>query len=74
MRAVTGKVFGNSSKTTKRSAAAGAVVGGAKQNSMNKKQPQEKAQWDEVNNYNAQRNEYNRAYSACLEGRGYSVK
>ena len=74
--AVAGKVLGNSSKTTKKSAAAGAVVGGAKQGSDNKKQQQAKADWEqkEASNYAANRNEYNRAYGACLEGRGYSVK
>lgn len=74
--AIGGKVLGNSSKTTKKSAAAGAVVGGAKQSSDNKKQQQAKNDWEqkEANNYAAQRNEYNRAYGACLEGRGYSVK
>jgi len=36
----------------------------------------ERQQWEqkEVNNYTAQRNSYNRAYGACLDGRGYSVK
>lgn len=74
--AVAGKVLGNSSKTTKKSAAAGAVVGGAKQGSDNKKQQQAKTDWEqkEASNYAANRNEYNRAYGACLEGRGYSVK
>jgi len=74
--AIGGKVLGNSSKTTKKSAAAGAVVGGAKQGSDNKKQQQAKNDWEqkEASNYSAQRNEYNRAYGACLEGRGYSVK
>ncbi len=74
--AVAGKVFGSSSKTTRRSALAGAVVGGARQSGANKKQQQKKEQWEqkEASNYAARRNEYNRAYAACLEGRGYSVK
>ncbi len=74
--AVAGKVFGSSSKTTKKSAAAGTLVGGAKQGSDNRKQQQAKKDWEqkEASNYAANRNEYNRAYSACLEGRGYSVK
>ncbi|MCP4288818.1 MAG: hypothetical protein GY792_31075 [Gammaproteobacteria bacterium] len=74
--AVGGKVFGSSSKTTKKSAAAGAVIGGAKQSSDNKKQQQAKKDWEqkEASKYAARRNEYNRAYGACLEGRGYSVK
>ena len=73
---VTAKVFGSSSKTSKKAAAAGAVVGGAKQSSDNKKQQQAKKDWEqkEASNYAANRNEYNRAYGACLEGRGYSVK
>jgi hypothetical protein len=39
---------------------------------------EEKAQdqWaqDQTNQYARRRNEYNRAYSACLEGKGYTVK
>jgi hypothetical protein len=74
--AIGGKVFGSSSKTTKRSAAAGALVGGARQSSSNKQVEQERQQWEqqETANYTNNRNNYNRAYAACLEGRGYSVK
>jgi hypothetical protein len=33
-------------------------------------------QWEreQANNYARGRNEYNRAFGACMEGRGYSVK
>lgn len=74
--AIGGKVLGSSSKTTKKSAAAGALVGGARQSSSNKKAEQERQQWEqkETANYANNRNNYNRAYAACLEGRGYSVK
>lgn len=74
--AIAGKVLGSSSKTTKRSAALGAVAGSVRQSSGNREQQQKKADWEqrEGSNYEAQRNGYNRAYSACLEGRGYSVK
>lgn len=74
--AVAGKVLGSSSKTTKRSAAAGTVVGGGRQAKQNNQQQQAKKDWEqkEASNYAAKRNEYNRAYGACLEGRGYSVK
>lgn len=73
---VTAKVFGSSSSTTKKSAAAGALVGGGRQASQNKQQQQARNDWEqkEANNYAAKHNEYNRAYGACLEGRGYSVK
>jgi len=74
--AICGKVLGSSSKTTKKSAAAGALVGGARQSSSNKKAEQERQQWEQQKsaNYANNRNNYNRAYAACLEGRGYSVK
>lgn len=63
-------------KTTKKSVAAGAVVGGAKQGSDSKRQQQAKKDWEqkEASNYAANGNEYNRAYGACLEGCGYAVK
>lgn len=74
--AVAGKVLGSSSKTTKRAAAAGGLVGGARQASSNKQVDQEQQQWEqkEAANYANNRNNYNRAYAACLEGRDYSVK
>jgi hypothetical protein len=74
--AVAGKVLGNSSKTTKRSAAAGGLIGGVSQSSKNAKTEQKQKDWEqkESANYANNRNNYNRAYSACLEGRGYTVK
>jgi len=74
--AVAGKVLGNSSKTTKRSAAAGGLIGGVSQSSKNAKAEQKQKDWEqkESANYANNRNNYNRAYSACLEGRGYTVK
>lgn len=48
-----------------RGAAAGAVVGGAR--NARKQQGQQQAQ-------SAALGEFNKAYSACLEGRGYTVK
>ncbi len=74
--AIAGKVLGSSNKTTKRAAALGAAAGGLRQGRHNRQQEQQKENWEqqEAGNYAAKREGYNRAYSACLEGRGYSVK
>ena len=57
-------------------AAAGALVGGMRRADQNKKEAQAQAQWEQEQaaNYQNHRNQYNRAYSACLEGRGYTVR
>jgi hypothetical protein len=40
------------------------------------RQQQAEQQWaqDQAAQYTHRRNEYNRAYAACLEGKGYTVK
>ena len=57
-------------------AAAGAVVGGARRADQNRQQAQAQAQWEQqqVSQYEAARNSYNRAFAACMEGRGYTVR
>ena len=72
--AIGGIVDGSSGAKT--GAAVGAVVGGARRGSQNKQQAQSQAQWEQeqAQIYSQNRGGYNRAYSACLEGRGYSVK
>ena len=57
-------------------AAAGALIGGMRKRSRAKSQYQAEQQWaqQQAANYQHQRNEYNRAYAACLEGKGYTVK
>ncbi len=57
-------------------AGSGAAVGGARRSSQKKRDEQRQQQWEQeqVANYRAGRNAYNRSYAACLEGRGYSVK
>ena len=70
--AATGAIIGDRSKYAKRRAAVGAVAGGARQNSRNAQaQQQTQAQADQVADCRAR---YNRGYSACLEGKGYTVK
>jgi hypothetical protein len=74
--AVLGGILGDSSKSAKRGALAGGLIGGVRQSSKNTKTEQKRADWEqkESANYANNRNNYNRAYSACLEGRGYTVR
>jgi predicted lipid-binding transport protein (Tim44 family) len=57
-------------------AGSGALVGGVRRSDQKKREQQRQQQWEQEQaaNYAAGRNAYNRAYAACLEGRGYSVK
>jgi len=74
--AATGAIIGDNRKATRRGAAAGGLIGGVRQSSQNTKVDQSQQQWEqqEASRYANERNNYNRAYSACLEGRGYTVK
>ena len=72
--AVGGIVDGSDGAKT--GAAVGAVVGGVRRNRQRRSQAQEQANWEQqqVDQYTAARTGYNRAYAACLEGKGYTVK
>lgn len=74
--AALGAIIGDSSKSAKRGAAAGGLIGGVRQSSANRETERQQQEWQqrESANYSNNRNNYNRAYSACLEGRGYTVK
>ena len=54
----------------------GGLLGGVRQRSQNVSAQQERDQWEQqqASQYANSRNNYNRAYAACLEGRGYTVK
>ncbi len=60
----------------KKGAAAGGVVGGVRRHRHTRAQEYKKDQWaqEQASQYSQKRNTYNRAYSACLEGKGYTVK
>jgi len=47
-----------------------------KSSSQQKQDKQAQKQWEEqqTNQYLQKRDTYNRSYSACLEGKGYTVK
>jgi outer membrane lipoprotein SlyB len=73
--AALGGILGGKSGA-KKGALAGGLLGGVHQHQHNKEVETERRQWEqrETANYANNRNNYNRAYAACLEGRGYSVK
>ena len=54
----------------------GGAIGGMRSSSQNSQADQQRKQWEQqqANQYMQQRNTYNRAYAACLEGKGYTVK
>lgn len=63
--ALIGAAAGNAGKGAAIGAASGAVIGGIRKRHRQEQQAASAA---------AGRNEYNRAYGACLEGRGYVLK
>jgi Glycine zipper len=75
--ATVGKIANDDAKKgAKTGAATGAVVGGARRQGQKRQQKQAEDQWvqQQAATYSKNRDGYNRAYGACLEGRGYSVK
>jgi len=71
-----GAIAGDAGKGAAIGAASGAIVGGARRRDQQRQQQQAEQQWAEqqATTYAKNRDGYNRAYGACLEGRGYSVK
>lgn len=72
--AVGGIVGGSSGART--GAAAGGLVGGARRSDQNRSQSQAQAQWEQeqAQIYAQNRNNYNRAFTACMDARGYTVR
>ena len=54
----------------------GGAIGGMRTSRHNRQAQQQQEQWQQqqANQYMQQRNTYNRAYTACLEGKGYTVR
>ena len=74
--AALGAIIDDSSDGAKSGAAAGALIGGMRRADQKKKEGQAQQQWEQEQQqmYAENRNRYNRAYSACLEARNYSVR
>jgi len=73
--AAVGGIVGDSDDA-KRGAAAGAFVGGMRRRDQKRKEEAERQQWEQEQQqiYAENRNRYNRAYAACMEGKNYTVR
>ena len=74
--AALGAILGDSSSSARRGAGAGALIGGVRQRSANTRVEQDTEQWAqrEAANMANDRNGFERAMTACLEGKGYTVR
>jgi hypothetical protein len=73
--AIGGAIAGDTGKGAAIGAASGALIGGMRRRDQIRHQQQAEQQWAEqqASDYQNRRNEYNRAYAACLEAKGYTV-
>ena len=67
-----GAIAGNAGKGAAMGAAGGGLMGGMRRNSG--RRDQEQWQRDQQANYAQQRQQYNRAFTACMEARDYTVR
>lgn len=71
-----GAIAGDAGKGAAIGAASGGLLGGMRRGDQRRREEHNQKQWeqDQARQYSQSRNTYNRAYSACLEGKGYTVK
>ena len=71
-----GAIAGDAGKGAAIGAASGGLLGGMRRRDQAAQQSQAEQQWagQQAAQYEQGRKEYNRAYSACMEGRNYTVK
>jgi hypothetical protein len=70
--AVVGGIAGDAGKGAAAGAAGGAMIGGMKK--RQKQQQQAQAQQQQNAAFTQAQSDYNRAFGACMEGRGYTIK
>jgi hypothetical protein len=70
--AVIGAIGGNAGRGAAMGAAGGGLVGGMRRSDQNREQSQNDRNWQAQQD--AQRASYQRALTACLEGKGYTVR
>jgi len=70
--AAVGAIAGNAGKGAAMGAAGGGLVGGMRRSDQKQQQAQNNRNWQAQQD--AQRASYRRALTACLEGKGYTVK
>lgn len=73
--AAVGGIVGDSDDA-KKGAAAGAAIGGMRRADQRRKEEAERQRWEQEQQqiYAENRNRYNRAYAACMEGKNYTVR
>ena len=73
---VGGAIGGDAGKGAAIGAATGSLIGGMRRRDQVRRQEHEQQQWEQqqVAQYQQRRGNYDRAYGACLEGRGYTVR
>lgn len=71
-----GYLTGNTARGAAIGGVSGAAVGGMRRSEQKQREEQRQKQWEQqkAQQYSQGRNNYNRAYAACLEGRGYTVR
>lgn len=71
-----GAIAGDAGKGAAIGAASGGLLGGMRRRDQYRREATNQQQWEQqqAQQYTQKRNTYNRAYSACLEGKGYTVK
>jgi predicted lipid-binding transport protein (Tim44 family) len=71
-----GAIAGDAGKGAAIGAVAGGVLGGVRSKRQQEQEQQAQQQWanDQASQYQQKRDYYNRAYKACLVGRGYTVQ
>ena len=70
-----GAIGGDAGKGAAIGAASGALIGGMRRRDQQSREQKAQQEWaqQQVNEYYKNRDNYNRAYGACLQGRGYTV-
>ena len=73
--AIGGAIGGNTGKGALIGAAAGGLFGGLRSNRQKNNNQQARQDWErqQAAQYQQARNNYNRAYSACMTARGYTI-
>ncbi len=71
-----GAIGGNAGRGAAIGAATGALIGGMRRRDQQRQQQQAQRQWEQHQAAQQQhaRGEYDRAYGACLAGRGYTIR
>jgi uncharacterized protein YcfJ len=72
---VGGAIGGNVGRGAAIGAAAGGILGGFRSRNQNNRNQEARQDWEhqQVSQYQQGRNDFNRAFTACMSGRGYTI-